>query len=256
MIDPFRVGLGLTVGRWFGDESLHGIEGSFFVLPESTRTFDSFAPRTVVVFPDGSSRSAPVLIRLPNAFAGVGTTFTTTVSSWFAGADVNYRVGLLIGNSARLDLLAGYRFAYLQDSVYLGDRPEPDHDQTRWNRLSTDNTFHGGQLGLSGDYRTDTWYAEGSVKIAYGAVTTNTTATGAFLYSHPVPQLGSNTQDAVLPTLNVRLGYRVGARGKAFVGYSFQYLSHVNRLGDAFCSGVMEDDFWVQSLNLGFEWRF
>src|SRR5262249_40823075 len=159
--DPFQVGFGLTVGRWFGDEQRRAMEASFFVLPGATRTLDGFAPGTLVVFPDGPAHSAPMFFRLP----GVASTFPATASTWFAGAELNYRAGLLATEDARLDLLAGYRFAYLEDELYLGEQPADGQTLFKRNRLTAEDTFHGGQLGLAGEWRTQTWYTEGAVKV-------------------------------------------------------------------------------------------
>src|SRR5437764_1422894 len=48
----FDAAFGLTVGRWFGESTSSGVEGSFFVRTSDT-TFDSFAPGMVVLFPNG-----------------------------------------------------------------------------------------------------------------------------------------------------------------------------------------------------------
>jgi hypothetical protein len=253
--DPFHVGLGLSLGRWFGDQQLHAVEANLFLLPGNPRTFDGFAPGTLVVFPDGPDRSAPMFLRVP----GVATSFPVTASTWFAGTDVNYRGRLLVTTSVWLDFLAGYRFLYLEDELYLGESPEDGRTEYERNRLAVSNAFHGGQLGLAGTWQSPTWYTEGALKLAFGGVTTHSCATGAFLYSTPTAHVRTDTHSAFLPTLNVRLGYRLSDRGRVYAGYSFQYLTRAGRLGDAFDrddGALTASDLWVQALGLGFEWRF
>ena len=78
--------------------------------------------------------------------------FPTTLSSWYTTADVNYRHNLYCGPNARLDALAGYRFALLQDELYLGEPPDSSRDEHENNRIAVSNRFHGGQVGLAGEY--------------------------------------------------------------------------------------------------------
>ena len=66
---------------------------------------------------------------------------------------MNYRHNLHCGPSARLDLLAGYRFAYLEDELFLGEVPDGSNDDYLHNRIAVHNPFHGGQVGLAGEYR-------------------------------------------------------------------------------------------------------
>jgi hypothetical protein len=256
---PFQAGFGLSAGRWFGDDHLHALEASLFVLPGSTRTFDGFAPGTLLLFPDGPAHSAPLLVRFPSPLSALGTTFPVSTSTRFVGADLNYRVGLLVAPDWRVDLLAGYRFAYLEDEVFLGDEPTDGQTAYKRNRLTVEDTFHGGQLGLAGRYQTQTWYTDGTVKLAYGGVIMKSAATGAFLSPEQMATFRTDTRPAFLPTVNVRLGYRLSDRGRLFAAYTFQYLNRVERLGDAFtCESGMggKRDFWVQSLGLGFEWGY
>jgi hypothetical protein len=59
--------------------------------------------------------------------------------------------------------------------------------------------------------------------------------------------------------MNVQVGRQLGQHARVFVGYSFQYMSEVARLGDVLnpaTTGISYTDFWVQSLSLGFELRY
>jgi hypothetical protein len=252
---PFQAGFGLSVGRWLGEERLHAIDGNLMVTGNS-RSLDGFAPGTAVLFPDGSNHSAPTIVRFPAPLDALGTVFPASAETTFVSLDLNYRLGLLIARDWRIDALAGYRFAYLEDQLYLGDNPEGGESHYAENRFRVSNAFHGGQIGLAGTYRGDSWYTEGTVKVAYGGVTTTNTATGAFLYPHPRAWVGYTTQAAFLPSLNVRVGYQLSDSSRVFAGYSFQYLTHVGRFGDAFGCGCGQDDFWIQSLGLGLEFGY
>jgi hypothetical protein len=178
----FRVGMGLTGGVWLDRCQNNGIEAGFFFLGNEERTTQGTFPGGLVLFPDGSSRGEPVALRLPDPIAaGFTGTFPVTTANWYASADVNYRRTLLCEDSYRLDALFGYRYGNLIDEVYLGDPRENEDRDHRQNRLATSNNFHGGQVGLAGEYRfAGGWYVTGTGKAAFGAVFTDVIAGGLF----------------------------------------------------------------------------
>src|SRR5947209_1971539 len=116
-----RVGMGLNAGVWLDRCQNNGIDTGFYFLGTETRTVQGNYPGGLVLFPDGSARGEPVLLRLPDPVAPLFTgTFPVTTSNWFATADVNYRRTLVCEDVYRLDALFGYRFGYVIDEVYLG----------------------------------------------------------------------------------------------------------------------------------------
>ena len=268
----FESALGLVAGRWFGETNAHGVEASLFVRDANT-TFEGHAPGALVFFPGGSDRSAPQVVVLPAAIGSqVVGRFPATLGTFFATVDVNYRHKLFCSANARLDVLGGYRYAFLGDELYLGDLPADDgrgRDAFRLNRAAVSNAFHAGQVGLAGEVRADGWYAAGSVKVGFGAVTTAATATGRFAAAEGQTATGfrrlgalagaDRSAFAVMPVLNVQVGRQVSAHARVYAGYSFQSLSRVDRLGDALDAtnaGPALTDFCVQSISLGAEFRF
>jgi Putative beta barrel porin-7 (BBP7) len=266
----FQAGFGLTIGRYIGDAHTNGIDASMFNLGPAERTSEGFAPGMLVAFPHGDTTSAPQVFLLQSPMNGIlGSTFPTTMGTWFIGADVNYRHTLFCGPNARLDALVGYRFAYLQDEIYIGDVSNDGKDDYKRNRAAISNQFHGGQIGLAGEYRLNAWYVTGAAKMGFGAVTTDSSATGLFVGAEGVSGSGfsrllaltetSRSRFAVLPTLNMTLGRQVGEHLRIYAGYSFQYLNRVTRIGDvldANATTVPQTDFWASSLNLGMEFRY
>jgi hypothetical protein len=268
--EQFQGGFGLNAGHWLDDSNTRGIEGSLFVLGGSSSTFDAHAPGMLVLFPNGHNRSAPQLLFLPPGSAISGS-FPTTLSTWFIGADANYRQNLYCSLNLRLDALGGYRFAYLQDEFYVGDRQNGSTDHYRQNRVSVSNQFQGGQIGLAGEYRANRWFLDGTVKMAFGAVIPSVSASGLMSGAEGGNGSGgyarlagltdpTHAQFAVLPTINLTLGKQIRDHTRVFVGYSFQYLSRVTRIGDALDPGtgasVATTDFWVQAVNFGVELRY
>jgi putative beta barrel porin BBP7 len=279
--DTFQAGFGLTGGWWFNDRNTCGVEASLFTLSGGDRTIDGIAPGMLVLFPDGAG-STPEVLLFPPGFPITGI-FPVTLSTWFIGADVNYRHNLHCGPSTRLDLLAGYRFAYLEDEMFLGEAPDGSSTDYRYNRIAVMNPFHGGQVGFAGEYRGERWYLSGAAKVAFGVVSPEVCASGLFRNTEgftglerfapagPRRGLGNggytgltaagdgDDRFAVLPSLNLQLGRQVGQHARLYVAYSFQYLSEVARLGDVLkpgVAGLKYTDFWVQSLGLGFELRY
>ncbi|HVL13316.1 MAG TPA: BBP7 family outer membrane beta-barrel protein [Gemmata sp.] len=268
--DDFQGGFGLSVGRFFGETNTHAVEGSLYLLGVQDYVFPAYAPGMLVVFPGGASNSAPQFIPLPSPLASriVGV-FPATLSSFFIGADANYRRNLYCSAGTRLDAVAGYRFAYLGEELFLGDVPDPDSDAYTHNRVLASNAFHGGQVGLAGEWRADAWYVGGAAKVAFGAVVPHVCASGAFVGAQGSASGGYSrlsrladppgSQFAVLPTVNVAVGRQLTDHARLFAGYSFQYLSRVTRLGDVLApagTGTTFTDFWVQAVNFGMELRY
>jgi hypothetical protein len=264
----FRVGMGLNAGVWLDRCQYNGLDAGFYFLGTENRTVTGAAPGAVVVFPDGTARGEPLLFRLPAPLAAnFSGTFSVTTANWYATADVNYRHTLLCEDAYRLDVLAGYRYGYVIDEVYLGDPRENEDKDHRLNRLAAANQFHGAQIGLSGEYRfADGWYVTATKKLAFGAVFSDVTNGGLFttpqvgtpagFATAPLPA-GSSSRFAVMPVLNVAVGRQIGDHGRVFAGYTLQYLDRVVRLDDALDSaGLRTTDFWVQSVSLGMELRY
>jgi hypothetical protein len=266
----FQSGFGLSVGRFIDERNTRAIEGSLYLLGIADHTFDGFAPGMLVIFPQGSTKSAPQVIPLPPPLdARIVGVFPATLSTFFIAADANYRQNLYCGPHVRLDVLAGYRFAYLQEELFLGDVPEPGCDAYTRNRLLVANEFHGGQVGLAGEWRAESWYVGGTVKVAFGAVTPDVCASGLFVGAEGATGAGyarlaalsdpPRSRFAVLPTVNLAVGKQVSERARLFAGYSFQYLSRAARLGDVLdpaASGIPVADFWIQAVNFGMELRY
>ena len=183
-------------------------------------------------------------------------------------ADVNYRHNIYCGPNVRSTRLRA-TVRVPAGRTILG---EPRAARTT-SLSATDrriNPFHGGQIGLAGEYHASNWYVGGTAKVAFGAVTPEVCATGLFAGAEGATASGgyarlatltepSRSQFAVLPSLNLTLGKQVREHGRLFVGYSFQYLSRVARLGDVLDStatAVSFTSFWVQSFNIGLELRY
>ena len=267
-----QMGLGLNIGRWFSEEQRFGFDVGGFLFPGPTRGINGYTTVTFVYFPNGPDQSAPVLVRFPDAFTNFAMPLPATATDLFATLDINLRGGGRITDNFRLDVLVGYRFAFLQDQLYLGtentnsgttngdyQQQQTTNDAYKANRMTVENAFHGGQVGLEGTFNTRRFFVSGAAKLAYGGLTTTSDATGAFLYPNMPVRFQSDTRAVFLPTFNGRFGVGLSEGCSVYVGYNFLQMPHVSRFGDAFSSGtgpLPSSDFWIQSVSLGFDLRF
>src|SRR5262249_4864408 len=116
------------------------------------------------------------------------------------GAEASARCALLCGKNYRLDVLAGYRFLKLDES--LAEAVELVRGGLVAGRAVTSNQFHGGQFGLAGEYRSGRAYLDVAGKLGFGAVRET-------LELQPIGRRRCATDLAVLPETTVALGLQM-----------------------------------------------
>lgn len=281
---PFRAGLGLAAGLWLDEQHHHGVDASFFYLSQGGVGTTLFPPGVGLHLPTAEGN-----FPLSDPDAGSVGAFQAGLNTRFASADVNYRQNLLCSADARLDALAGYRYAHVGDDFEVyGKRLGPGGQVVRFrDQASADNGFHGGQVGLAGEVRAGPWHAGMTGKVAFGTVFTDTGLEGKFRLDGAVVPAGfyarpgltgerDHTRFGVMPAVGVTVGRQLGDHCRLFVGYSFQYLNHLTRgpdvidqappvsAADPFRANPVgaarrdaaTSDFWAQSVNLGIELRY
>ena len=281
---PFRAGLGLTAGLWLDDRYTRGVDASFYYLSQSGAGTTLFPPGIGLYLP-----TAEGTFPLSDPANGDAGAFQAGLNTRFASADVNYRQNLLCSADARLDALAGYRYARVADDFEVyGKRLGPGGEIVRFrDEASADNDFHGGQVGLAGEVRAGGWYAGVTGKVAFGTVFTDTDLQGKFRVNGVVIPSGfyarpglagerDHTRFGVMPAVGVTLGRQLGDHCRLFVSYNFLYLNHLTRGPDVLDPAppvsaadpfrvnpvgvdrrdAANSDFWAQSVNLGLELRY
>jgi hypothetical protein len=229
------------------------------------------------------------------------------------GADVNAVAGLANGGGLRLQALGGFRYVDLSEDLSLqlqstaldgstvffqGNAfPAPSAVATT-DLFRTRNQFYGGQLGVRGEFSLGNFIVSSTGKVALGsnheAVEVQGTST---LFPNPGPtttvpvgqfagpsNIGRRTRDefAVIPEVEVKVGYQVTNWLRATVGYNFLYVSRVVRPGsqvDLFVNDSVNPvngafgvapidrsalpqplfnrtDFWAQGITFGLELRY
>jgi putative beta barrel porin BBP7 len=293
-----RSGGRFTLGYWLNEQQTCGLEGSFFFLEQEGEQFAASSPGTPILarpffdvtFPGQNA----LLVAYPGTVAGA---FRASLTSNLGGADVNLRANLCCDCDCRLDLLAGYRFQYFNENLRINER-EISTDPSAplpvgafidlFDGFRTRNDFHGGQLGLAGEYRRGRWIVQATGKVALGATNRKVeisgftqevgmpAAPGGFLASQTNMGRYHDARFSVIPEANLDVGYQVGDRLRVFVGYTFLYWTGVARPGNQIDlavnptqlpPGVLEgeprpafqfrdSDIWLQGIHFGLEYRF
>jgi hypothetical protein len=269
----FRDGARFGLTYWLDDCASYGFEGRIFFTGDRTDSFQA----TSAEFPNGLFRpffaanpivpGGPPLGEFREVVTSPGSTagnFTAQNKSQFWGAEVNYRDNICstcnCGSSIRADLLAGFRYLNLNESLTMTE------DVTRLTaspmfpdevagthilnseRFATDNNFYGGQLGTSVSYRNDRWTADLRATVALGTTDERLNIDGSQIRAIPGGQtlvlrggllaLPTNIGEfnrnvfSVVPEVGLNVGYQLTDHIRTFVGYNFLYWSNVIRPGD------------------------
>jgi hypothetical protein len=297
------VGGRVRAGLWLDCERTFGLEGSFFQLGTQAEGFSGGTPGIVgrpfinvaTGRPDAELVSSPGFLN--------GNVQASASSGSLIGADLLGRVNLCCGCGYRLDALAGYRYLRLSDRVGISENlTSTDVAQTVaplganiivTDHFQTTNQFHGGEVGLAGEYHWNAWTLGATASVALGLTHERAEINGSTTITVPgfppvfnsggLLALSSNsgihTRDpfAVVPEVRIQLGYQVGPHLRVFAGYNFLYWSQVARAGDQIdvvinpnllapplpgasplrpAFSFQGTNFWAQGINLGVEFRF
>jgi hypothetical protein len=244
-----------------------GLESTFFSIGRRTTGFvagnsgDPVLARPVSNVTTGLEDAQ--LVSFPGLLQG-GVSVSNTSRLW--GVEGNLRSRMLCGCNGYLDVLGGFRFLQLDESLLINEnllllssttptgQPRLVGLPAGTNILVTDsfstrNQFYGGQLGLDGEYRMNRFFVGGRVKVALGVMHEVVNINGAttFVVAPPVgvvteqggllaqrTNIGTRSSDqfAVVPEVGLRIGYNLNDHVSFFVGYDFLYISNVVRPGD------------------------
>lgn len=259
-------GIGVFVGGWFTPTHVLGLEGSLFVLGQQTAGFsaidrsgvgDLILNEPVSGVPFNTQVSAP---GVESGSVAVGA------SSRFGGGDVNLLYNLYRARGLTVNLLGGYRYLQLDDSLNItansnlfvsttytdnaGDvlaYAPPGSAVTMIDYFGTRNQFNGGQVGAHFQYQWRRVFLSGTAKLAIGdtntVVSINGNTTVFPVHGPPTQMLGGNyatlqigqyaaDRFALAPQGQLKVGYQFTPCIRGQVGYDFIYLSSVMRPGN------------------------
>lgn len=298
-------GYRVSAGMYFGPEKRVGISGRVFGLYRSSDT--------VSRSDDGTNQSIGLpffntLIAQPDAYlvafnngqpVASGTASVTTKLNLIA-AEPSLR--FLVSGSCdhKIDLLGGYTYLRLKDSLginststdtFTGNLIQDGTVFTTSDLFATENTFHGGHVGLSSTVSRKRVSLTTLTKIAMGNMhesasisgTTGVQAPNALaptvttggIYSQQ-SNIGNVTRNtfAFMPELGVKGGLRIRDNLSLTCGYTFLYISKVALAGNQVDPNIdlsqaqggpagiqpgfnfRDGSMWFQGVDVGLNWAF
>jgi len=300
-------GFRLTAG--YGFDRTWGVEGSFFYVPPrstSRSVSSSGQPGSTnlwLSFIDANIPSESIeQISATGFFAG---TATEELRNSLMGAELNGTARLPAMGAFRLEGLGGFRWLRLKETYTFSTSspnipPQPADVFQTTDQFETTNNFYGMQLGGRGRASRGGLFLTSTVKVGLGAMVQSVDIDGQLVtndfnnfgsvqtfpggYFAQPTNIGTHTRTvfAVVPEVNLTIGYQITPNLSVFAGYSFLYASNVLRApaqlnrtinpfgipaitGDppgAFPSPkepsftFQSSDFWAQGLNVGLAFRF
>jgi hypothetical protein len=264
-----RSGFRTQAVYWLDECQRCGVYGDFFFLGRAQSHFAAGEPGAVVGRPFTNALTGlpdAELVTFPGVLAGgVAADTYTDVIGGGAGVIKNLCCDPCGG---RLDLTLGYRYLRVTDDLTVyenlsareGSAAPPGTAFQIRDHFRARNHFHGVNVGLSGERRVDRLFVQGWASVALGVSHQVLTVDGSTVVTGPAGNVvtagpgGLLTQPsnigeyernrfAVLPEAGVRVGYQVTDRLRAYVGYTFLYVSRVTRTGDMIDTRVNPNQF-------------
>jgi hypothetical protein len=267
---PLHSGLRFSAGYWFDDNQTIGIDGSVFGLFSRSQHFSVGSAGTPGLFrpffrvnpvtnPDTGEIMPPgqdaQIVAFPGRVAG---RVAVDSSSKMFGADANLRTRLACDSWYRVDLLGGFRYVGLDESLRITEDLQvlqsPGGSIQLFDQFKTENRFYGGQIGVDSEFRYGRWVLDARTKLAMGWTHEMVDISGATLNNNPT--FGTSLQPgglltaptnigrfnrnrfAVIPEIGLNVGYQVTDCMKLYMGYDFMYISSVVRPGNQIDTAV------------------
>lgn len=306
-----RSGARFRIGKWCDSCNWLGFETDYFFLSNEDQNYHDCAIGPDIIarpfFNVQLGRQDAELVQFPGVVNG-SVKVDANTSLWSIGPRLrvnlacerfddicNPRNPCSVGGY-RFDMLVGYRYMQLQDSLRIHETLSTvGNDPTFFDlrdSFDTENDFHGADLGFLWEGYRGPWSLEVIGRVGIGSTeqrvtidgsTTSSNATSSATDQGGLLALESNIGDykrnefTVLPEIGVTLGYSLSQRTRFLVGYTFIYWDNVVRAGDHVDLNVnpallppvqtttdaqvpafafTETDFWAQGLSLGLEHRW
>jgi hypothetical protein len=259
-----RSGGRIRLGYWFDSCDTIGIEGTYFALGTATSSFNASSLQTPILarpfrnLEPGSVGNDAELVAYPNLFSG---NISVNATSQLQGGELLVRKALCCDCCRRFDLLAGWRYYRLDESLQISDSKTALSADTglaigttlsEFDRFSTVNSFNGGVIGFVTGMCRCRWWLETRATLGIGNNNARVSINGQAISTTPVvggppvvvttpagllaqgTNIGTYTSNsfAVIPQFEVTLGYDLTPRLRATVGYTFLYWTHVARPGN------------------------
>lgn len=255
--NDWRNGFRATAGFWCDEAQTCGIELDFLFLERSRTPFGIASEGSSIItrpfFNVTTLRPDVELVSFPGILAG---SLAIDATNRVIGGGVNLLKNLCCDPCSRTDLILGYRYLNVADSLTITENlyalPEsnvPRGTQFRIvDQFKTSNNFHGGVIGLATEQARGPFFIGLRATVALGTnyqiTTINGSTTvlvpGSLPVTYPgglltqVTNIGryTSSQFAVLPEVGIKLGVQLTPNARVYAGYNFLYLSNVVRAGD------------------------
>lgn len=295
-IEPFgeeaRPGGRITVGTWFDPYHCWGLEGRFFSLGNANTRFHMDSTGDPILarpfLDDVANANAARLL----AFPGVSTPGSIDIltESEFSGGDALLRRSVCRWGCGELDLLIGYQFARLDETLVISDL-STDADPANLiqdgttleitDQFATRNQYHAAAFGAVLKLQQDNLRWEVLSKIGLGNIQETVAITGRTEVTVPATapvitdigllaqgaNLGTFSQDkfCASPEINVKCVYQLTDCIDVSAGYTFLYFTNVAQPGrqidvdltvptDHF--RIRETEYWMHAFQAGVSVRF
>lgn len=303
----WRSGGKFGLGYWFDDCNTIGAEANYFFLAKESKRFAvssdaTGTPRLRVPFFNvfsGLEDSSP--LATPGVFQGSAL---LKVDNRMQGAELNI-IGAFpscdCDSQTKFGWLAGFRWWNFDEHLrFFGNSPaiDPPSIYNYTDKFHVENNFYSGQIGASFDYTYCNFFLNLKGKVALGAMRQETEIEGSFttdefsgvaetfdggFFALPT-NIGHHkkTRFAVLPEIDVNIGYQFSDSLRVRVGYSVLYVSDVLWAGKQIDRNLnptqsanldftstpalvgiasptarnKSDSLWAQGFNVGLEYRF
>jgi hypothetical protein len=176
--DNLRSGARLTAGWWFTPEQISGVEIRYFGIDgqDLALVADSATwPVLARPYDDAVAGVAEAeLVAFPGLLEGQLTAYADTE---LTGVEIMARRAVHWTGQWRLDLLAGYRYGRLRDSLQIEQASLSLDPASGWpagstidriDRFRLVNNFHGGQFGVASRWWRGCWSLQSSARLAVG----------------------------------------------------------------------------------------
>lgn len=255
-----RAGGRFTFGYWFNEGQPMAIEDTFLFLGNAGESYSNASDGAPILarpfFNVEQNRQDSVLVAYPAIVVG-SIDVSSTSRVW--GNEVNLRRAMYLDDCKRVDLLVGWRYFQLNESLNIQENktsidpnsPVPVGTQfSILDEFSTKSQFNGGQLGIRAQYFNCRWRLDLAGKLALGGMSQQATINGSTTVNSEAPSDGGilalpsnsgthkQTKFAVMPEFATTLNYELGSCWNVSLGYTLLIATNVLRPGDQINTNV------------------
>jgi len=298
-----RSGMRVVVGGWFDGEPRRGFEAAFTVMESQASLFNAASGGDpILARPIGNAVTGlPAAILLAFPGESTGSVSALARSGNFYDAALDFTEVFVQNGGFRLESIVGYRFYRYDEGVSIrqavlptGPLFVPGTVIDSSDAFSTQNAFHGLDLGLRARCAWDDFTLTLLAKAAAGHITRETNIQGSQVTTVPgLPPVGSSggvlalssnigrhskNDWGLFPELGANLSWQLNPNVRLRGGYTFLFLHQIARAPDQIdftinpnllppntppqpgpnrpIFDLRRSDLWIQSLQFGVEVSF